>query len=322
MKAMAIMLLLLHSSSATAQLRYVYGEPFDSLYRLADLAQEREDYASAIEKWDEVFAACGGRFPVAMFYQYAFIAAQRSGKLDKAVFYLDHYLSRCVIDDDTYHLLLNQEKYEQLRRHQKWLGLLDKMEKKRAEYGAVYQEIRWVRARDQSLRQLLACAKERYTDSLQHRYLRQLMAQEDSINFSIVEGIVKKYGWLGSYQIGEDGNKILMMVIQHADLETQEKYLPLIRASVERGETSAASFAFLEDRMRLYKGEYQVYGTQVVKDGDEYKVFPISDPANVDTRRAELGFEPLEEYLDFFGVKINRPEELQLDYLLGKWSKE
>lgn len=307
--------------SLDAQLRYVYGEPFDSLYQIADSAQERKDYSLATEKWNEAFAAYGHRFPVAMFHQYAFIAAYRSGDLDKAIFYLGHYLSRCVVSDDIYERLMREEAYEELRGHKEWPYLLSKMEEKRTAYGQVYEMLRWIRARDQGLRQLLTCASEKYSDSLQHRYLQQLMAQEDSINLSVVGKIIDEYGWLGSYQISEDGSSTLMMVIQHADLSTQEKYFPLIQASVEKGETNAASFAFLVDRMQLYRGEYQIYGTQVIKDGDEYKVFPILDPANVDARRAELGFEPLEEYLNFFDVNISGEEDLQLDYLLDKWDK-
>lgn len=313
----ALLVAVLLPFSVGAQLRYVYGEPFDSLYQLADSAQERKDYPLATEKWNEAFSAYGHRFPVVMFHQYAFIAAYRSGDLDRAVFYLDHYLSRCVVADDIYERLMREEAYEELRGHKEWPFLLSKMEEKRTAYGQVYEMLRWIRARDQGLRQLLTCASEKYRDSLQHRYLQQLMAQEDSINLSVVGKIIDEYGWLGNYQIGEDGSSTLMMVIQHADLSTQEKYFPLIQASVEKGETSAASFAFLVDRMQLYRGEYQIYGTQVIKD----KVFPILDPANVDARRAELGFEPLEEYLNFFDVNISGEEDMQLDYLLDKWGE-
>jgi tetratricopeptide (TPR) repeat protein len=318
---LALLMAILLPLSVGAQLRYVYGEPFDSLYQIADLAYEQEDYSLAMEKMNEAFNAYGHRFPVAMFYQYAFLAAYRSGDLDKAVFYFDRYLSHCVIADDVYERLMRGESYGELRAHKEWPYLLSKMEEKRSAYGHVYETLRWIRARDQGLRQLLTCAREKYSDSLQHRYLQQLMAREDSINLSVVGEIIEEYGWLGNYQIGEDGNKTLMLVIQHADLSIQEKYFPLIQASVEKGETSASSFAFLVDRMQLYRGEYQVFGTQVIKDGDEYKVFPISEPANVDVRRAELGFEPLAEYLSFFGVKIDGPEDLQLDYLLDKWDK-
>ncbi len=304
-----------------AQLRYIYGEPFDSLYKQAMLAEDKEDYGLALARYDAAFGAFSDDFPAAPIYTSAFYVAYNSSEWDRAMFYLDKYTDDCIVNEKWYRLLMEAEKFTPLRNHPKWPAILSKIDSKRAAYGAVYEELLRIGARDQALRQMMKCAAEKLKDSLQIRYFYQLMNQEDSFNLLAVEAIIEKHGWLGNYQVGEDGNRILMQVIQHNDLATQEKYLPLIRASVERGETDAPSFAFLEDRIRLYQGRYQIYGTQVIKDGDVYRVSPIEDPDQVDVRRAKLHFEPLVEYLDFFGIKINSPEELQLDYLLDKWRK-
>lgn len=307
--------------SSYAQLRYIYGEPFDSLYKQAVAAEEAEDYSLALARYDAAFGAFGDDFPTAPIYTSAFYVAYNSGEWDKAIFYLDKYTNDCIVNEKEYRLLIGAEKFTPLRNHPQWHTILLKIDSKRKAYGEVYEELLHIGARDQALRQMMKCAEEKLKDSLQIRYFYELMNQEDSLNLLAVEAIIEKHGWLGNYQVGKDGNRILMQVIQHNDLATQEKYLPLIRASVEQGQTDAASLAFLEDRIRLYQGRYQIYGTQVIKDGEIYRVFPIEDPDQVDARRAKLHFEPLVEYLNFFDIKINSPDELQLDYLLERWTE-
>ena len=120
------------------------------------------------------------------------------------------------------------------------------------------------------------------------------MGRQDSINLAQVEGIVAEYGWLGEHKIGDEANGTLWLVVQHASLETQEQYLPVIEASVLRGETPASKLAFLRDRIAYNRREKQYYGTQVVqiKETGKYKPYPIADPGQVDQRRQEIGLEP------------------------------
>src|SRR5436190_12861202 len=56
----------------------------------------------------------------------------------------------------------------------------------------------------------------------------QFWAYIDSTNLAKVSSIIDKHGWLGKSQIGNRANYTLWLVIQHADLKTQEKYLPLM----------------------------------------------------------------------------------------------
>jgi len=57
----------------------------------------------------------------------------------------------------------------------------------------------------------------------------------DSINVVEIVRILDSRGWLGSDIIGRRGNQTLYLVIQHADLKTQESYLPMIREVVKKG---------------------------------------------------------------------------------------
>jgi len=115
----------------------------------------------------------------------------------------------------------------------------------------------------------------------------------------IVTKIIDKYGWLGSDVIGFKGNQVLFLVIQHADLITQEKYLPIIQRAAKEGKTLLSNLAILEDRVALRQGKRQIYGSQILLDpktGNKY-VQPIEDLENVDKRRSEVGLPTMNEYL-------------------------
>jgi hypothetical protein len=54
------------------------------------------------------------------------------------------------------------------------------------------------------------------------------------------------------------------------------------------------------DRVRLGKGEKQIYGTQVDVVSGKAVVKPVVDPKNLDARRAEMFMGPEADYLKLF----------------------
>lgn len=131
----------------------------------------------------------------------------------------------------------------------------------------------------------------------------------DSCNLVAVESLIAKYGWPGKSFVGAKGNYTIWLVIQHADLATQEKYIPMMKESVAKSESRPVDLAYLEDRIKMRKGEKQLYGTQVSfnKTGGQ-EIWPIEDEKNVNSRRAKLGLEPMEEYAKYFGIEYKLPE--------------
>ena len=136
-------------------------------------------------------------------------------------------------------------------------------------------------------------------DSHQMKALVRHMKQTDSLNLIEVDRILTRYGWLSPSRIGPDANRTLFMVIQHADLAAQEKYLPMMTQAVKEGSLKAASFALLQDLMALYKGQKQIYGSQVAWNmkTNQYHVVAIDNPDQVDQRRAKVGLVPIAVYL-------------------------
>jgi hypothetical protein len=159
---------------------------------------------------------------------------------------------------------------------------------------------------DQKYRQQIQGIEEKYGwESEEMKAHWKIINQKDSINLIEVKKILDERGWLGADVIGYQGNSTLFLVIQHADIETQEKYLPMMREAVSKGNAEPSSLALLEDRVALRKGEKQIYGTQVGRDQEtgEYYVLPLIDPENVDQRRAEVGLGTIQDYISNWGMK-------------------
>ena len=136
----------------------------------------------------------------------------------------------------------------------------------------------------------------------------------DSLNVLTVTAILDKYGWLGSDEVGNAGNRAVFLVVQHADLDIQLKYLPMARRAVEKGKLNAGKLALLEDRIAIRQGLDQSYGSQIGWDmiSDEYYLLPVTDPDNLDKRRATVGLPPIQSYLRSFNMTWD-PEQYKKD---------
>jgi len=132
--------------------------------------------------------------------------------------------------------------------------------------------------------------------------LQSLWGKQTPLDSSILtrlEQIIEQYGWPTLSAVGQAGSSSAWMIIQHADLPVQEKYFPLMLEQAERGELLWRNLALTVDRIRVRKGEPQVYGSHPRRNPDtmEWEVYPIEDEMNVNKRRKEVGLGPLEEYL-------------------------
>jgi len=126
----------------------------------------------------------------------------------------------------------------------------------------------------------------------------------DSTNLIEIESMISKYGWPGESFVGAKGNNTVFLVIQHSDLKTQEKYLPLLEQSVKNHESRASDLALLRDRILMRQNKKQIYGSQIIRDEATggWKFYSIEDEKNVNIRRKEMGLGPIEEYAKHFGI--------------------
>lgn len=136
------------------------------------------------------------------------------------------------------------------------------------------------------------------------------MQMIDSSNLVFVEALIKNYGWPGKSFLGARGNNTVFLVIQHAELPAQEKYLPMLIQSVADSESRPCDLALLQDRVLMREGKKQIYGSQVVPNNKgTMDFYPIEDEKNVNIRRAKMGFPSIEEYAAYFGIDYKLPKE-------------
>lgn len=109
--------------------------------------------------------------------------------------------------------------------------------------------------------------------------------------------ILEKTGWPSIKSVGENANTAVWMVMLDADNAIKEQYLPLLRASVAKGESNPAHLAFIEDKILVSKGLPQMFGTQLTLSQGQTSLYPVANPDALNRRRKSIGLEPIEVYL-------------------------
>jgi hypothetical protein len=102
-------------------------------------------------------------------------------------------------------------------------------------------------------------------------------------NAARLEEIIEEHGWPGPSLVGEDGAEAAWRIVQHAIGKPpfQRRCLQLLVKAAECGQVSAWQPAYLADRIRVFEGKPQVYGTQ------------FEDLEHVDERRHGIGLDSM-----------------------------
>lgn len=136
----------------------------------------------------------------------------------------------------------------------------------------------------------------------------------DSVNQTKVIPILEQHGWLPRSKVGDKAAKAIFYVVQHSNLATIEKYLPQMEQLAKHGEASATDAAKMRDRLLMFQGKKQIYGTQTagwVRAEGGQVIWPIEDVKNVNKRRKEVGFTTtVEEDAKRLGAQFDPNEEL------------
>ncbi len=122
----------------------------------------------------------------------------------------------------------------------------------------------------------------------------------DSSNQVIVMSFLEKYGWPGKFTVGFKGMRAIAMVIQHANLKTQEQYLPILKQAYEKDRTHAETLALLEDRILMKNRKLQLYGTQIINFEGSVTLYPVFNVDSLNARRKALGLtQDISSYLKY-----------------------
>jgi hypothetical protein len=108
--------------------------------------------------------------------------------------------------------------------------------------------------------------------------------------------ILDEHGWPGATLVGAEAAEAGWLIVQHAIGEPalQRRCVQLLWEAARRGDVPAWQPAMLEDRVRMFEGRQQRYGTQLEPDAEGFvHPYTIEDPEHVDERRRAVGLEPL-----------------------------
>ena len=125
-----------------------------------------------------------------------------------------------------------------------------------------------------------------------------IVERNDAKNIKVVDKILKSGLPQG---LAEESYKTIWIVIDHATLEKQEQYLPLVEQMATEGYIGLDEYAILYDRVAMGQNRTQRYGSQLVQfgvtDAQKLYVWPIEDGAKVDLLRNKVGMSPFSDYL-------------------------
>lgn len=129
--------------------------------------------------------------------------------------------------------------------------------------------------------------------------------QEDLKNLSIIVSLLEKCGMPTLKEVSQQQLMAIWLVIQHSDLHYMKMYAPMLEASAKRGDLDLSMMALTKDRILMYEGKPQIYGSQV----SNGKLWDLMEPESVNKRRKEVGLDPLEDYLKIFDISFNVPQK-------------
>lgn len=125
------------------------------------------------------------------------------------------------------------------------------------------------------------------------------MERIDSENIRLVQSFLAKGFPKG---LDESSYEAIWIIVDHADVAVQEQYLPVMKKAARKGLISANSLATLCDRIDMYRGRRQKYGTQscmVVVDGENVcYIWPVRYRQRVDVLRSRIGTCSMDEYVE------------------------
>lgn len=159
--------------------------------------------------------------------------------------------------------------------------------------------------RDQNIRiELMNLTKkgsiEGYTDNIIDSLMTvaEQMKEIDEENIELVSSLLTNGLPEG---LNLESYEAIWLIIDHAGIKQQKQYLPLMKRASKKGLISANGLATLTDRIMMYEGKPQKYGTQsytVNVDGKQMiYIWPVNNPRKLNRLRKEINTCSIEEYV-------------------------
>ena len=293
----------------------IFSQDYLRYYELVDEASALYDsgaYMQSGMKYSEAFVTLGNKGTMDDRYNAACSWAL-AGNADSSFSQLFRMSTK--MDLKEYDYLVSDADFNSLHTDPRWQEVLELVRTNKAKAEAsldmmLVVTLDTIRYLDQHYRLMIdslvkAVGWDAAFETEEYKTFFPVARRQDSLNLIKVKKMISEYGWPGPDLVGEQGNQTIFLVIQHADLDTQLEYLPLMREAVKEGKARARELAYLEDRVALGLGKKQKYGSQMDFDEEtqQFYVIPLEDPDSVDIWRVRVGLPPISQYAAQWGIK-------------------
>jgi hypothetical protein len=148
-------------------------------------------------------------------------------------------------------------------------------------------------ARDQALRAELAAA------GVQHEGYHPRMEELHRANASRLRQIIAVFGWPGHAMVGEQGARAAWRIAHNSISEPDfmRQCRELIDAASQKQDLPRWHFAMIDDRIRVYEGKPQRYGTQLRNGPEGVEPHALENASRVNSMRMQAGLPPLAQTL-------------------------
>lgn len=126
-------------------------------------------------------------------------------------------------------------------------------------------------------------------------------------NAEILNKIIDKIGYPTVDKVGKEANEATWLVIQHSigQPEFMKKCAVLLEKAVNENQGNAKQSAYLTDRIAVFEGRPQLYGTQFDWDENgEMNPNSFDDLESVNQRRETIGLNLVEEQTEIIRKQV------------------
>lgn len=124
------------------------------------------------------------------------------------------------------------------------------------------------------------------------------MAQLHNAHADVLDDIISVMGFPSIDKVGEEACDAAWLVIQHAigKPDFMRRCKMYLQQAINEKQVSPTKLAYLVDRIAVFEGKKQLYGSQFDWDANgELSPNPIVNPEQVNERRKSLGLPTIEE---------------------------
>lgn len=129
----------------------------------------------------------------------------------------------------------------------------------------------------------------------------EAMKELHNRNAKILNEIIDTIGYPTTDKVGKEASEAAWLVIQHAieQPDFMKKCMHLLEIAVSDNKANSKNLAYLADRVAVFEGKPQLYGTQFDWDENgELSPKPFDNLIKVNQRRKSVGLNSLEEQTD------------------------